>query len=514
MSEDSFNKRYLFKLLTNLFGFVINLITQAIVPRALGPKSYGDFGFISGFFTQFVGFFDMGTSVCFYTKLSGKPDDLGLVRFYGYFVLGISAITLAFVIITHSLDLHRFVWPDQQIRYIYLAAVWGVLVWIIGILTMMGDAYGLTVAAEKARMLQRVLGLVLLLALFIFGQLHLTQFFLYHFLVLCFMAGAFVFILETKGYSLRGIWIFPSRIQLRTYVKEFYLYSHPLFWVSLLALISGIFDRWILQVAGGSVQQGFYSLSYQIGAMCFLFTGAMTPLLLREFSIAHTNRDIGQMTALFRRYFPVLYSVSAFFSCYIALQADKVIHLFGGSPYRGAMAAVVIMAFYPIHQTYGQLTASLFYATGQTALYRNIGFLFLMLGLPLTYLLIAPQDKLGLNAGATGLAAKMVVVNIIAVNVQLYFNARQLHLRFWRYVGHQIISVAVLLGIAYVSVILMDHILFSGGAVIANFMLSGCIYTLLVSCLILLFPPIFGITHADLASVFQKIAFATGWRTR
>ena len=170
--------------------------------------------------------------------------------------------------------------------------------------------------------------------------------------------------------------MFPSRTQFIKYFKEFYLFSHPLFLVSIFALVAGIFDRWILQVAGGSLQQGFYTLSYQIGAMCFLFTGAMTPLLLREFAIAHTNNDIRQMAVLLRRYFPALFSISAFFSCFIALQADKVIYIFGGSQYGGAMVAVTIMAFYPIHQTYGQLTASLFYATGQTVLYRNIGIIF------------------------------------------------------------------------------------------------------------------------------------------
>ena len=505
MIEDSIKKRYLFKLLANLVGFAFNIIVQAIIPRGLGPKAYGDFGLLSSFFTQFVGFLDMGTSTCFYTKLSGRQRDVVLVRFYGCFAIIVSIITLAFVFIAHNVNLYHVIWPDQRILYIYLAAIWGILTWNVGVLTMMGDAYGLTVATEKARIIQRALGLALILLLFILGQIHLAQFFVYHYVILFFLAGAFIYIFERKGYSLNAILVFPSRPQFIKYFKEFYLFSHPLFLVSVFALVTGIFDRWILQVAGGSLQQGFYTLSYQIGAMCFLFTSAMIPLLLREFSIAYAINDIGQMAVLFRRYFPALFSISAYFSCFIALQADKVIYIFGGGQYGGALAAVTIMAFYPIHQTYGQLSASLFFATGQTALYRNIGIIFLILGLPLTYFLIAPANKLGLNFGATGLAIKMVLLNVIGVNVQLYFNTKQLNLRFWRYLSHQGLSMICLLILAVLATLGADYLLALRTNILTNFLISGLCYSVMAVGLAYFFPAVFGISRDDINLLQAKL---------
>ena len=148
---------------------------------------------------------------------------------------------------------------------------------------------------------------------------------------------------------------------------------------------------------------------------------------------AFGNGDITQMALLFRRYIPMLYSIAAYFSCFIAMQADKVIYIFGGSKYKEASIAVAIMAFFPIHQTYGQLSGSVFYATGQTSLYRNIGVTSMLIGLPVTYFLIAPGDKWGINAGATGLAIKMVLLQFIAINVQLYFNSKYLKFSFKRY---------------------------------------------------------------------------------
>lgn len=47
--QDSLKKRYLAKLSANLIGLPISIVTQAIIPRGLGPKACGDFHFLSNF---------------------------------------------------------------------------------------------------------------------------------------------------------------------------------------------------------------------------------------------------------------------------------------------------------------------------------------------------------------------------------------------------------------------------------------------------------------------------------
>ncbi|GAH85102.1 unnamed protein product, partial [marine sediment metagenome] len=65
--EDSLKKRYFFKLCANLIGLPISIVIQSIIPRGLGPSAYGDFTFLTNFFTKVTGFFDAGTSIAFYT---------------------------------------------------------------------------------------------------------------------------------------------------------------------------------------------------------------------------------------------------------------------------------------------------------------------------------------------------------------------------------------------------------------------------------------------------------------
>jgi O-antigen/teichoic acid export membrane protein len=497
--EDSLKKRYLFKLSTNLVGLVIGMVTQAIIPRGLGPKAYGDFHFLTDFFNQIVGFFDMGTSIGFYTKLSQRSKEFGLVSFYLYFTGIVSVAIMVLVVIIHMSQLFPKVWPNQEMQYIYMAAGFGILAWVVQILNKIVDAYGLTVSGELARITQKVLGVVIITLLFIFHQLNLTHLFYYHYLILVFLCGAFVWVMEYNKYSMKRDWTM-TLVKIKGYFKEFYLYCHPLFVYALVGLIACIFDRWLLQHCAGSVQQGFFGLSYQIGAICFLFTSAMSPLILREFSIAFGKKDLLQMASLFRRYVPMLYSIAAYFGCFIAMQADKVIYMFGGNRYKEAVMAVTIMAFYPIHQTYGQLSGSVFYATGQTKLYRNIGVTFMLIGLPVTYFLIASREHWGLNTGAMGLAIKMVLLQLISVNVQFYFNSKLLKLSFWRYFGHQLLCVGCLISIAATVTFSVNHLNMLRDKIILNFLVAGFLYTLVVICFVYCFPVVFGLKRQDIYS--------------
>lgn len=502
-AEASLKKRYFFKLLTNFLGLIINLFTQMIIPRGLGPKAYGDFNFLTHFFNQIIGFLDMGTSTAFYNKLSQRPKESGLVVFYIYFSLLASLITLLFVSICHLTSKYLSIWPGQAIFYVYLAAVWGILSWFTQVLNKMTDAYGLTVSSELVRIMQKLLGLFLIVVLFFVNKLNLVHFFYYNFVILLFLTIAFIWVIKANNCSILINWTL-SLHQGKKYLLEFYEYSAPLIVYALAVLIIGIFDRWLLQNYAGSEQQGFYSLSYQIGTVCFMFTSAMTPLLMREFSIAYFNKDIALMAHYFRRYVPLLYSVAAYFSCFVAVQAETIVSLFGGGQYQGAIIAVTIMAFYPIHQTYGQFSGSVFYATGQTRLYRNIGIIFMILGLPITYFLIAPPAKMGLNAGATGLALKMVVIQLVGVNVQLFYNAKMLGLNFWKYLGHQAVSVGSMLIIAWGTVVSINQIIWMNQHTITSFFITGFIYTLIIIGVVYKYPIIFGLNRQDITALIQS----------
>jgi len=147
-----------------------------------------------------------------------------------------------------------------------------------------------------------------------------------------------------------------------------------------------------------------------------------------------------------------------------------------------------------------------YYASGRTRLYRNIGITFMVLGLPVTYFLLAPGAMRGLSAGAAGLAAKMVGLQIVWVNVQLYFNCRMLGLKMTTFVLHQVSSIAVLLALAAASVWLVDQGLGKHHHDIAAIMLSGILYTAAVAGMIAAVPWIAGLNRHDIDMIRTTVA--------
>ncbi len=499
---DSLKKRYFYKVMTNVISLILNIVIQAIIPRGLGPKAYGEFNFLSSFFSQVMAFFDMGTSTCFYTKLSFRPQQSSLVSFYFYYLGTIFTIIVIFVTVSGLFNINYVLWPNQKIEYVYLAALWSFMTLIIQVLGLMVDAYGLTVSGERARIIQRIFAVCLIVAIYKLMYLDLTLIFLYHYAVMVVIIAFYVWIVRCNGFEINlRLYFYLQHVMAN--LKEFYEYSFPLFSAALIGLVAGIFDRWILQIYYGSIEQGFFGLSYQISGICILFTTAISPLLTREMTIAFGKKDLTEVAKLFRRHIPTLYSIAAYFSCFIVFQAEKVINFMGGVHFQGALMATTLMVLYPMHQTYGQLTASIFYASGQTTIYRNISIFIALVGLPLTYLMIAPKNLMGLEAGATGLALKMVLVNILGVNVQLYFNARLLGLRFWRYVGHQFLCAGCLLTLSFLVNWGVDHVPLLHGKFFPSFILAGVCYTLLTVGITCFFPTLLGLSRQDVQSLFQ-----------
>ncbi len=493
---DSFKKRYFYKLFFSLINFLFNLVVQIIIPRSLGPARYGDFNFLTNFFSQLSVFLDMGTSTCFYTKLSQRSKEQGLVSFYFIFSSVVLAFMIILTVVSMMAGIDSVLWPNQQALYVCLAIGLGFIIWFSQIINSITDAYGLTVPAEKLKIFQKLAAFCLLLMLLIMQYLNLLSYFLFNYAIWLIFIFLLIRLIVKSDYFAKEKMVITSE-RMREYAKEFWTFSHPFFAYSLIVLITGIFDRWILQVYGGSIQQGFYSLSFQIGAICLILTGAMTPLFMRELSIAHSNNDLSQMKKIFTCFAPLMYTITAFLSCFVAVQADKIVSVFGGHSFKGASIVVAIMAFYSIHQTYGQLSSSVFFATAQTKLYRNIGIIITVIGLPVTYFLIAPSNKMGMDAGAVGLAIKMVGLNIVGVNIQLWFNAKQLAFSFWRCLGHQIIIVGVFIVLALTGNYMATSLLKLNGEILI-FVVSGVIYSIMAVAIVYLFPIMMGIRRADI----------------
>ncbi|MBQ7617691.1 MAG: oligosaccharide flippase family protein [Desulfovibrio sp.] len=498
-------RRYFFKLLANVASIPVYLIMEALLPRALGPAMYGNYSFATTLFQQLFGFLDMGTSTCFYNALSRRQTEVGLISFYLRLTLLIVLLTVGVVCFLLWPKAGELFMPNVPLWLIPLAALWAFLTWWGRVLRSMNDAIGATIQSELIRTSIALLSVVGLLLLFLGGILNIGTFFLQQYAMLSATCLGFWWV-TIQGFSAKGfkLSLELSKEQNRKYGAEFFAYSHPLLVQALLSFLMLTLERWLLQWFNGSAEQGFFALSQKVSMACFLFVSAMTPLVMRELSIAWGQKDVEAMGHLLKRFAPLLYVLAAYFSCFTLAEGPTLVNLFGGAEFAMAVLPVQIMALYPLHQAYGQLAGSVFHATGRTHILRNMTALECLYGLSLTWFFLAPNEYFGLGLGAIGLAIKTVGVQFITVNAYLYLASRFIPISFLKNLAHQIVSLALLLGLAFLARTLTMCCPHAETFSLLRFLASGVIYTLFTTGLCLIFPQIMGLTRNDLRELFRR----------
>lgn len=505
-STPTLARRYAYKLLANVASVPVYLVMEAILPRALGPQMYGNYSFATNLFQQLSGFLDMGTSTCFYNALSRRQGEGGLIAFYmraGVLVLCVSLLAAALMLLPPVGDL---LLPGVPGWLAPLAAVWAFLTWWGRVLRSTNDALGETVPSELVRTALSLVAVLALVTLFWCGALNVHSLFAQQYAMLGSTALGYWLVTRAAWRRRFGC---PVPLSLepharRAYTREFFDYSHPLFVQALLSFAMLSAERWLLQWFDGSAEQGFFALSQKVSMACFLFVSAMTPLVMRELSIAWGRKDAAGMGRLLNRFAPLLYVVAAYFSCFTLAEGAALVRIFGGEEFAAAIVPVQIMALYPLHQAYGQLTGAVFHATGRTRILRNMAAAECVYGLAAAWTLLAPSHLFGLHLGATGLACKTVFVQMLTVNLYLWLASRFVPLRFWRNLLHQIWSLAALLALAFAC---REASLLAGlGGVesLPRFFLSGVLYSGCAILVAALLPAFLGLSRQEVRELIVR----------
>ncbi|GFO66052.1 oligosaccharide flippase family protein [Geomonas paludis] len=514
----SLKKRFGFKLVANVIGVLLGVVTMAFVPRALGPEQFGRFEFITNNFKLIFDTLALQVPVAYFNWVSrkGHKEDTDLSSGVTlYFSLGITLLFGLFIAVTEVAGVNTLLWPQVPPVYLWDAFAFTVTVFLYQFLVYLSDGKSLTVGLEKIRLLQNVLKCLVLVSLVLFGMMSLHAYFWAQVVV---VGGTVV--LSALWLNRQGAWRAPAlkpwefpREEVKRYLQFVLEYARPLTLLMLSGFLFLYFDRWFLQLIGGSAQQGFFGLSDRLGQIAFIFTSAMTPLLTREFALAHEEQDRGRLLGLFERIRLFLF-IATVTSCFLSVQSETIVALVGGTKFSGAVVPIALMALYPIHQTFGQLSGSLMVATGQTWLYARIGIIMMVVSLPITYVCIAPASYPvpGLALGASGLALKMLIWQFVGTNVQLYCNTRYLGIRFTKWIGIQIALITTVYALAYgsrlatatcnisalVQMVPLPPLSEAVVTLCARLILSGIVYLIAVALLLLLVPGIAGLSREEI----------------
>jgi O-antigen/teichoic acid export membrane protein len=445
------------------------------------------YNFLKIFYDNIIKFFDVGT-LAFYPKLARRPGNQGIIRFvvlYDVILFIATLIMLGLLFISGKAE------SVLTTKSLTIASLVFLLTWILIINLKMSsfmDAQGKTIINEVVSIITRIMLTTGLIVLFTYHRLNLITFLILQnaiFLVALF----FLLIIAFKSFPLG-----EKSSSIKDTAYEFKDFSLPLFLSSTITIVTILGERWLLQIFGGIAAQGYYSLGINLSAICMLLTGSMAPLLTREYAIAYEKNDKTKLIHLYSKFIPLFYVITAVIACFLAVHGDWLAPLIGGVDFHEAALPVTLIGLSTIHQTYGQLSGELMSATDRTRELGGIAIFIAILGLPFTYFLLAPQQYWGLDLGATGLAIKLLIVQITSVNIQLWFNTRYLNIGITYYITHQVLVLILFPFVAFIGKFTVGYMLYPG---IIALIASGGLYLSLVFTILLLFPGLIAMDRVE-----------------
>jgi O-antigen/teichoic acid export membrane protein len=233
-------------------------------------------------------------------------------------------------------------------------------------------------------------------------------------------------------------------------VSNFYTYCKPLIFVTVGLFIYDFLDKWMLQRFAGAKQQGFFQIANQFSAISLLVTSSILNVFWKEIASANEEGNHEKVKYLYLRVTRGLVFISAAVSGFLIPWSENIVFSFLGEKYLAAFPILSVMLLYPVHQGIGQVTGTMFLASGQTPKYMKLALFNMALSIPVSYLLLAPPDAFGipgLGLGAFGMSVKMVVLQIFGVNLAAWIIAKWKKWPFeWLY---QLISIIGLCAVGY-----------------------------------------------------------------
>ncbi|MBF0442243.1 MAG: oligosaccharide flippase family protein, partial [Oligoflexales bacterium] len=443
MQEASLKKRYFAKLATNLASALFAMVTMLIITRALGARDFGRFEFVTANFLLILNTLTVNVPVAYFNFISERNKKqagniaTGVTFLFSVgvcFFVGLAIVSGDFI------GFNAKWWPDIPSYVIWLGFIVSILMFFLQLFSYLADGQALTLILELAKSMNFFIRGIIVVALFSLGMLSIDSYFAAYIIVLSLIL---IFILislrRREGISLESFNFKNKSQEIRCFASYTAKYVKPLIFLMAVSFVYSYVDRWFLQLSAGSAEQGYYSIAERLSAFAFMFTSAMSPVLMREYAISFKENDFARLRSLFDRIKLFLFLASGL-CFFLATNSDLIVRLLGKSEFSGAYWPIFIMCLFPIHQTFGQLSNPLLMVSGRTKEYSYIGIIAGVIGLPITYFLLADRSALipGLSMGAMGLAIKVVVHQFIGSNLYLFYNTRLLGTSYFEWLKYQV----------------------------------------------------------------------------
>ena len=501
----SIQKRYLSSILANTTRSGLSFLTGLLLARFLGPVDYGRLSFLLASFLAIRQIFDAASSSAFFTFISQRNRSKKFIQYYWIWV-GIQFLLPAFTIAVFLPEAWiNSIWKGEDrglVVIAFIASFAQATVWMNT--SQMAEAQRETVKVQTINTALVAVHLIVILSLWYIGKLAIL--FVFIALIIEFSIGSWMAFGLYKSHEVEE---HPSIDTPKSVFKEFWNYCLPFVPYSFLGFLHDFLDRWMLQNWGGASEQAYYSISYQFAGVTLIATSSILRIFWKEIAEAYYLKDLPKVYGLYTKSLKGLYFIGAVLAGGLIPWTHEIITITIGKEYIPGLFTMAIMFLYPIHQSMGQINGTVLYATGHTRLQVLNGIFMMCLSLVVAFFLMAPKDFFipGLELSSKGLAYKMLLVQVISVNILAFFIATLFR---WKYNWFfQVYSLVATLSIGWIVSYIIKQVvgtdlslLFISNHLLKMF-IAAPIYLLLIFGLLYSFPLIAGLTREELDKVIR-----------
>ena len=500
MSNDkSLKKRTIHSLFYNFISSGLNFITSILLARYLGPEEFGRFSFFIVSFSALSGFTNLNSREAFFTFLSEKIRTKRFIIFFWIWILFQYILLLIIVSIVSFNEISLKIWNENDKLLIFLALTSCFLkdnVWSVAL--DMAESQRNTIIVQRIKSFIGLVHLFSILMLLYYEILIVKYIFL-----IIIIEYSIASIIANKLYvpSYLGNYKLSHREYLDKFGRMFWSFCKPFILYSIIGFTAIFFDRWMLQNFGGAREQGFFGISERVSSIILLFTTAIIRPFWKEISEANKNMDKNRIRHLFSNFSIIVFFIGCVMCGLMVSWNKDLVNIVFTDQFSDATFTISLMLFFPIYQSLGQINSTMFQATRDTKNYTFIRSTFIVLGLIISYFLLAPNHFFvpGLSLGSKGLAIKIVVWQIIAINFERWYLSKKIGMKFnWSF---QFLVIPLCLGLGFfaksISVFIFTNLLFA-------LVSSVIIYLGLVIFTLYLFPYFVGINNIKDILIFFK----------
>lgn len=494
-------------LAANLVRIGTTLVGGLVVAKGLGASRFGDLSFLVSGFAAINAVLDMGTSHAFYTFISRRQRSRRFFAFYLAWTLGIQfGISLLLLGLLFPDAWIQDLWvhqPRSLVLMAFAATFMQTQVWMT--VVYLGEARRKTVKVQTALALQSVAHVVAVTVLWLAGWLTVQA-------VLLLLAAEFALLTLALGHRLLKENLIDSEEpdQPSEVIRDFVTYCRPLVLYGVVGFAYSFGDRWLLQKFGGSAQQGIFSVGQQFATVSLVATLSMLNVFGKEIAEGLERNDSSRIEHLYVTVRRALYFLAACVSCLLIPYSREILVYTVGQSYSSGWFALSLMLINPILQSLGQIQGTFFFASKETVRYARVGIIMMALGIPLAVVLLAPKTFPipGLSLGAAGLAAKLLIVQVVWVAILAYMLKKSHGLK--TDYGHQLGILVALLALSLLSKWASDQC--SAALGIGQALpLGAVLYVLVIAAVLYRSPQIAGFSHDHVA---QALGFLRSVKQR